>query len=337
MPTPLTSEIPLLRFERKIWPAFIAALVILLMLGAAVAWRQDFFTSKTRIVCWTNTSAGLQENMPVKISGFRIGKLAKVELVGMDRVRFELEIFSKYRDLVHKDSMAALGSEGFIGQGVIVITTSAHPGPIIEAGDELKFRRVESVVDMAQSLIQRMQMATDQIYSMLTLLNAPDGLIRNLAAATRELDETLPPVLLGVQTTVNGLQKSMQDTTNVTKQLLGYLNNPKGDLKQGVRNFNESMADVHQNIPGLLEKLDSSLRNIQRSTALLQETLQQASPGLVGTVRRANDDAKDIHDVVDSAKKIWPISRHLPPKAPLTLVPPSLPTAPPAEEGRTAP
>jgi ABC-type transporter Mla subunit MlaD len=142
--------------------------------------------------------------------------------------------------------------------------------------------------------------------------------------------------MLGLESTVQGLQKSLQETTSVTNQLLVYLNNPAGDLKLAMRNFNESMADIHRDMPGMLEKLDGSLRNIEQSTALLHSTLKQASPDLVDTARGANDDVKSLHEVLDSAKKMWPISGHLPPEAPLAAVPPSLPPAP-ATEGRHEP
>jgi phospholipid/cholesterol/gamma-HCH transport system substrate-binding protein len=325
MQTPRASEFPLLRFERKIWPAFIAALLILLALIVTVAWRQDFFAPTIHLVCRTNTSVGLQENMQVKVSGFRIGKVRRVELEGIDQVTFDLDIFTKYSHMVHRNSVAMLGSEGFIGQGVIVIVASPDPGPPIASGDELRFRRVDSVVDMAQGLIQRAQVVTDDVHNMLTLFNAPDGLIHNLSSATKELDDVLPRVLLGIETTVQGLQKNLQETTSVTNQLLVYLNNPEGDVKQSVRSLKESMADIHQNIPGMLEKIDGSLRNIEQATATLRDTLKQASPDLVETVRGANDDVKGVHDILGSAKKIWPISKHLPGEVPLDAVPPSLP------------
>ena len=323
----------MLRFEKKIWPAFSAALFILLVLIAAIAWRQDVFTPTTRIACRTNTSDGLKENMPVKVSGFRVGKVDNVELEGIDRVSFDLVIYTKYSHLLHKDSVAMLGSEGFLGQGVIVIVTSAKPGPPIEAGDELPFRRSESVVEMAQSLIQRMQLVADQVQTMLGLLNAPGGLIQNLVSTTKTLDEKLPPLLLHVDSTVQGLQKSLQETLGTTNQLVASLNDPEGDLKQTLRNASSSMADVHQNLPAMLAKIDGSLRNIEQSTALLKDTLKQASPELVETVRRTDDDVKDIHDLVNSAKSVWPFSGHLPEEAVLAAVPPSLPPAATATEG----
>ena len=327
MPTPPVSEFPLLRFEKKIWPAFYAALLILLLLITAVAWRQNFFTPKTRFVCHTNTSVGLQDNMAVKISGFRIGKVAKVDLEGIGRVRLDLEVFTKYTHLLHKDSVAMLDSEGFIGQGVIVILTSAHPGPEAEPGDEFAFRRVESVIEMAQSLIKQIGGLTEDVHAMLGLLNAPDGLIHNLNSATKQMDEMMPRVMADVQATVQGLQKDLQDTTSVTNQLLTYLNNPEGDLKIAMRNLKDSLADIHQGVPKLLEQLDGSLRNIEQSTSLLHDALKQASPDLVDAIHGAQGDVKDIQDVVDSAKKIWPISSHLAAEAPLVLVPPSLPSA----------
>ena len=57
------------------------------------------------------------------------GRCAGVELEGIDKVAFDLDIFTKYGHMVHKNSVAMLGSEGFIGQGVIVIVTDANPGP----------------------------------------------------------------------------------------------------------------------------------------------------------------------------------------------------------------
>jgi phospholipid/cholesterol/gamma-HCH transport system substrate-binding protein len=327
MPTPPVSEFPLLRFEKKIWPAFIAALLILLLLVTAVAWRQGFFTPKTRFVCHTNTSEGLQDNMAVKISGFRIGKVAKVELEGIGRVRIDIEVFTKYSHMLHKDSVAMLGTEGFIGQGVIVIVTSPNPGPEAAPGDELVFRRVESVTEMAQTLIKQIGSVTDEVHTMLVLFNAPDGLIHNLASATKEMEEMVPRILVDVQTTVQGLQKNLQETTGVTNQLLTYLNNPDGDLKIAVRNLKESLADIHQDVPKLLGQLDGSMRNIEQSTSLLRDTLKQASPDLVDAIHGAQDDLKDIHDVVDSAKKVWPLSGHLPEETPLVLMPPSLPSA----------
>lgn len=327
----------MLRFEKQIWPAFSAALLILLLLIAAVAWRQDIFEPTIRIVCRTNTSEGLKDNMPVKISGFRIGKVTNVELEGVDRVRLDLDIFTKYSELLHKNSVATLGSEGFIGQGVIVILTSPNQGPVIEAGDELPFRRAENVIELAQSLIKHAEAVTDEVRTMLELFNAPDGLIRNLTSTTKQVNEMLPRIMTGIEITVQGLQKSLQETTSITNQLLVYLNNPEGDLKQSVRSFKESLDDIHQSIPGMLEKLDGSLRNVEQSTALLRDTMKQASPDLIDTVRHVDDDVKDAHALIDSARKVWPLSSHPPEEAPLSLVPPSLPPGAAAAEGRHTP
>jgi phospholipid/cholesterol/gamma-HCH transport system substrate-binding protein len=337
MPTPPVSEFPLLRFEKKIWPAFYAALLLLLLLITAVAWRQNVFTPKTRFVCHTNTSEGLQDNMAVKLSGFRIGKVDKVELEGIGRVRLDLEIFTKYSRLLHKDSVAMLDTEGFIGQGVVVIVTSLHPGPEAEPGDELAFRRVESVIEMAQSLIKQVGAVTDDVHAMLVLFNSPDGLIHNLNSVTKQMDEMIPRLMADVQTTVQGLQKNLQETTGVTNQLLTYLNNPDGDLKIAVRNFKDSLADVHQDVPKLLEQLDHSLRNIEQTTSILRDTMKQASPDLVDTIHGAQGDVQDIHEVVDSAKKIWPLSSHLAEEAPIVLVPPSLPSASAAGAAKSLP
>jgi hypothetical protein len=104
-----------------------------------------------------------------------------------------------------------------------------------------------------------------------------------------------------------------------------------------MKNLNATVADVHQEVPGLLQKLDGSLRNVEQSTASLRDTLQQASPDLIETVRRANDDVKAVHDILGSAKKMWPISGHLPEEPQLAVVPPSLPPAAPAAEGRHEP
>jgi ABC-type transporter Mla subunit MlaD len=151
------------------------------------------------------------------------------------------------------------------------------------------------------------------------------------------MDEMMPRILSGIEVTVQGLQKSLQETTGVTNQLLAYLDNPEGDMKIAMRDLKGTLADIHVQVPKLLEQLDGSMRNIEQSTLLLRDTLKQASPDLIATVRRAQDDVKDIHDVVDSAKKVWPLSGHLPEEAPVVLVPPSLPSAPTSAGAKPSP
>jgi phospholipid/cholesterol/gamma-HCH transport system substrate-binding protein len=341
MPNTKPPFTPILHFEYRIWPAFAAALLVLLLLIAAVAWRQDFFTPATRFYCRTDTSAGLQENMPVKISGFRIGKVTGIQLEGVGRVRCDLAVFTRYRQLVHQDSIAVLASEGLIGQSVVVISTPTQPGPLAAPDSEIAFQRVAGIIDMAQSMKQHLEQVTDEMHTLLASLNAPDGLIHNLSSSTGQMAETMPRILQGVESiiksvddTMHVLQKNLADTTSLSSQLVAYVNNPEGDVKVSFRNLRESLEEVHRNTPALLEKLDHSLGAMEEATTTLRETLNRSSPDFVETVRRADDAAKGALDVIDSARKIWPISRHLPEEAPPMLLPPSLASAsPPATAG----
>ena len=74
----------------------------------------------------------------------------------------------------------------------------------------------------------------------------------------------------------------------------------------------ESLEAARMSMPILLDKLHTSLTNIEDTTTVLRATLKQASPEMLETVRKASDAAKGARDVVESAKKIWPINGHLP-------------------------
>ena len=96
--------------------------------------ERGVFTAKYRINFTVDKGTGFFEGMPVKLSGFKIGKIDSMSLDEHAKVKVILLINKKYSKWIRQDSKAILTKEGFIGRGAIEITVGSVNKPVIGDG-----------------------------------------------------------------------------------------------------------------------------------------------------------------------------------------------------------
>ncbi|MEK6582490.1 MAG: MlaD family protein, partial [Nitrospirota bacterium] len=107
--------------------AVIGIIGTLIFLGV----ERGAFTPKYRIHFTVEKGTGFFEGMPVKLSGFKIGKIETLSLDENARVKILLLLDKKYQKWIRQDSRAMLTKEGLIGEDVIDVTVGAQGKPVI--------------------------------------------------------------------------------------------------------------------------------------------------------------------------------------------------------------
>lgn len=102
--------------------AIIGIAVVFVLLGL----ERDIFTPKYRLRFVTESGSGFVEGMPVKLSGFKIGRVRSTELTEGANVLVTIEINKRYQKWIRADSKVHLAKEGYIGESYIEVTTG-HP------------------------------------------------------------------------------------------------------------------------------------------------------------------------------------------------------------------
>lgn len=96
-------------------------LVVLILAIYFIGEKQLLFKSTFRLTGVFTDVAGLQAGNNVRLSGISIGTVESISLVSDTTVRVEIVIDESSRKFIKKDAVATIGSEGLIGNKVLVI------------------------------------------------------------------------------------------------------------------------------------------------------------------------------------------------------------------------
>lgn len=113
--------------------------IIILVAGILVlGGQQNRFSSTVKVSTVFNDVSGLKSGNNVWFSGVKIGTIKAINFKNLQEVEIEMVIEEKSRQFVRKDAVAKIGSEGFIGNKLIVIEGGSNNVPAIEDGDVLQ-------------------------------------------------------------------------------------------------------------------------------------------------------------------------------------------------------
>lgn len=109
---------------------------------------------KIKIIAYFDNVNGLQKGNYIWFSGVRIGTVKNLYLQGTSGVEVVMDIEDKTKQYIRKDSRVKLGSDGFIGNKILVIYGGSQQASSIEEGDTLKFEKTLDSDDLMSTLQQ---------------------------------------------------------------------------------------------------------------------------------------------------------------------------------------
>lgn len=110
------------------------------------------FESKMTIVSVFEDVNGLQKGDNVWLSGVAIGTVSELRFNGISQVEVSIKIDKTVRPFIRKDARIKLGSNGLIGNKILVIYGGTKTQPEIRDGDTLYMEKSFSTEDMMITL-----------------------------------------------------------------------------------------------------------------------------------------------------------------------------------------
>ena len=285
-----------INMEKKIGMFVLIAIAGIALVIVFIGIQQDVFTSKTEIYFITDSGEGITEGMAVKLSGFKIGKVKKLSLDDVAKVKVELSINTRYMKWIKTDSKARLAKEGLIGDSIIEITPgSAKAGQIADKG-EISFARARGLSDIAEELKEEVTPVLTEIKEIIHYVNDPEGDIKHALKNISKLsDEAF--------TTKQHLDNLLKDAGSSMKKIDQLLDS----TKKTMTTVESMVRKIDKDLPGIMEKVDKSLTNVQKMTDDLKKATEQSAPRIPSLVEKGDDIAGGTKEIIDSVKKMWPI------------------------------
>lgn len=271
----------------------------------AVGNLNDTFTRKITVSARFPEVAGLKPGDNIWYSGVKVGVVKKIGFTPASEVEVQLAIDASAAAFIHADARARVGSDGLIGNRIVVLDGGTPEASALAEGDELTIAMnpsSEQIMATLQENNTNLLAITADLKGISQKIAAGEGTVGRLLAdpalyddlaaaavslraasanaeeltASAELlagglneEGTLIHDLVNDRTTYASLTttvSSLQETGERVNQLVG-------ELGAGMKDPNSAMGALTQD-PGAGADLRSTLENLNRSSELLAEDLE---------------------------------------------------------------
>ncbi|MCX7769466.1 MAG: MlaD family protein [Proteobacteria bacterium] len=307
---------------KKVFVFITISLTILLIVIYQLGKIKDIFAKTVHLYFIHDTAFELSVNMPVKLAGFRIGRVSNITLDETAHVRVEMEIKKRYLKWIRQDSTATIKKEGYIGETIIEITFGSMDKPELKDGDQITFAKTKGLEDIAKEMVEELKPVALDVKNFVEYIVNPQGDVTKILKNTAHLTEEL-------RTTNEELQKRIIEAKRSLKELeeaLKNINKTSEELPKLTKSVDNSLQEIesltktiNNKIPLILDETQRSLEEINK----IAKDISRQSPRIGTMLDKAEIIADNVDDITESIKKSWFIKGNIPPKTPPSLIPPA--------------
>jgi phospholipid/cholesterol/gamma-HCH transport system substrate-binding protein len=296
----ITQEDPRFRhLERKIGLFSLLALAGVILVVLLTGIQKDLFSAKYHLTFTVDKGTGFTKGMPVKLSGFRVGRITDMTLNEQAMVDITIEVAKKYSKWVRKDSTVKLVKEGLVGDSAIEIAVGSLDKPELKAGESIAYLKTKGLDELADEIAEKVTPVLIEVREIIGYINDPDGdlkkTIHNLEVLTRNLEATRNTADTLLVTT----SRSLEDISSRTTTLLETAAH-KIDSLDMVR-----VTAALDKLPPLLEKADAAMVSVTVISAETKKLAETAFPLIPGVLSRTEELLFSTDRLVNSLNNSW--------------------------------
>jgi phospholipid/cholesterol/gamma-HCH transport system substrate-binding protein len=196
---------------------FIAGGLALFVLAIFIIGKQkNLFNPVFKITTTFYNVSGLQVGNNIRFSGINVGTVNNISIVNDSTVEVELLIRKNVRQFIKSDCEVAMGSEGIIGDRLLIITQGSPGAPLVEDGQQLKSKEpveMDAIMASLQVTAINATIISGQLAEIMIHINSGNGTLGRLIK-----DSTIAENLNQTVTNLKKSSKGLNENMNAAKE-----------------------------------------------------------------------------------------------------------------------
>ena len=191
----MESHTPAFKFRLGL---FIIIGIGLFVLGIFIIGKQkNLFNPVFSLKANFHNVSGLQVGNAVRFSGINIGTVDNITIINDSTVKVEMLIKKEVQKFIKTDSQAAIGSEGIIGDKVVVITQGYLSNKIIKSGQiitSVEPIETDAIMRSLKITADNAALASNDIVGIVSKINKGEGTLGRLIqdkSMANNIDQTI--------------------------------------------------------------------------------------------------------------------------------------------------
>nr|MBC7612873.1 MCE family protein [Pseudopedobacter sp.] len=211
-----------------------------------------------------NNLSGLMEGNNILFSGIHAGTVKRIDMVTDSIIEVTMQIDNKIQPFIKKNAMAAIGTEGLMGNKIINIEPSSQASAKVVSGDMLQTSKLVSAEEMLKTLSK----TNDDVAAIAKALKETV-----LSLDTSEIFNLMndPSIRKSIKSSLNEINLATKNTNNMSYGLNQIVDNMrKGRGAAGVLLTDTLLAS---NLKNAVIDLRMTSGNAKKITAKLSNTV----------------------------------------------------------------
>ncbi len=192
---------------------FVAGGLAIFVLAIFIIGRQkNLFNPVFKLTTTFYNVSGLQVGNNIRFSGINVGTVDNIVIINDSTVRVDMLIRKEVHKFIKSDCQVAIGSEGIIGDRLLVISQGSTDAPLAKEGQKLlSTEPVETDAIMASLEVTaaNAEVISEQLADIMSNINGGEGTLGRLIQDTtiaNNLDQTIQ----NLKTSSKGLDENMK-------------------------------------------------------------------------------------------------------------------------------
>mgnify|MGYP006323190911 CR=1 FL=1 len=280
---------------------FVIIGVLLFLVGIlTIGSMKKIFGSSVHVTSIFDDVNGLKAGNNVWYSGVKIGTVKSIRFMDGSQVEVVLNIEEKSQEFVRKDAKAKVGTDGLIGNKIIVIYGGSQKVASIEDGDKLAVEKIESTEEMISVLSENNK-------NLLGITSAFKTISQNIVDGKGTVGMLLNDdrIYNDVDQTLNALKKASNNAQALSVSLATFTS--KLNKKGGLANDLVSDTLVMHDVRGTMAKLNNASESADKMIAnanQLMTNLKSASENPNSTIGVLMKDEKSAASIKETLKNL---------------------------------
>jgi len=205
---------------------FVAGGLTLFILAIFIIGKQkNLFNPVFKLTSTFYNVSGLQVGNNIRFSGINVGTVDNISIINDSTVRVDMMIKKDVKQFIKSDCEVTIGSEGLIGDRLIIITQGSSDASLAEEGQQLASTEpveTDAIMASLQVTADNAAIISDQLAEIMIKLNSGTGTIGRLIQ-----DSTIARNLNQTMENLKNSSKGLDENMNAAKEnflLKGYFN-----------------------------------------------------------------------------------------------------------------
>lgn len=280
-------------------------LVILVVTIFTLGGQKKTFVKSFTIHAVFNDVGGLIKGGNVWFLGVKVGTVKKISFHGNSQVEVAMSIENNAQSLIHKDAMAKIGSDGLIGNKIIVIYGGDSTLPHVVTNDFLNVTTALSTEDMLTTLQANNKNLLEITQNFKSISKKIDSGKGALASLIND-----PAMASKLNSTINKLEATVSNFKTVSlasKNVLSNLQSFSGKINKPGNTVNDLVSDtvMYESIKEILSQLVKSADAVAKFTTNLKtvsERLNQKD-NIAGVLLNDSSTASSVKGTLKNLEK----------------------------------